>query len=338
MIFKDYVVKVPKKGMILNNGNVMIISEKVVDPETNKSHYKRKLIGKILPGSREEMNPNNNYAEMFPEEFAMTRAKARGYIFQEEKPDKTVSEEDLNELDEFDDDDDNNDDNDNSYDDNVIIADEELSGIAATPEQEAEEIKRELNISGMGMRRRTTAEQFFYDNKSAVETGSEKDAASNRMGEGLHTLGSGNTKYPTDYDPSVLEWFENKHRSNDYFVKFNCPEFTAVCPITGQPDFGTIYISYIPDKKMVESKSLKLYLYSFRNHGSFHEDCVNIIMEDLRKLLNPKYIEVLGKFNPRGGISIDPYCNYGRPGTKWETMQNDRLMRHDMYPEKVDNR
>ncbi|TGV31178.1 preQ(1) synthase, partial [Mesorhizobium sp. M00.F.Ca.ET.186.01.1.1] len=106
----------------------------------------------------------------------------------------------------------------------------------------------------------------------------------------------------------------------------------------GQPDFATIYISYIPDIKMVESKSLKLYLFSFRNHGDFHEDCVNVIMNDLIKLMDPKYIEVWGKFTPRGGISIDPYCNYGRPGTKYEEMASYRLMNHDMYPEKVDNR
>lgn len=84
----------------------------------------------------------------------------------------------------------------------------------------------------------------------------------------------------------------NKHPDNDYFVKFNCPEFTSLCPITGQPDFATITISYVPGEKMVESKSLKLYLFSFRNHGDFHEDCVNIIMKDLIRLMDPKYIEV----------------------------------------------
>ena len=108
-------------------------------------------------------------------------------------------------------------------------------------------------------------------------------------------------------------------------------------------DYGTAgfcndYISYIPDVKMVESKSLKLYLFSFRNHGDFHEDCVNKIMKDLIRVMDPKYIEVWGKFLPRGGISIDPYCNYGRPGTKWEEMAWKRLSGHDMYPEKVDNR
>lgn len=155
---------------------------------------------------------------------------------------------------------------------------------------------------------------------------------------GVTLLGNQGTKYPMDYAPEMLESFVNKHQDNDYFVKFNCPEFTSLCPITGQPDFATIYISYVPDVKMVESKSLKLYLFSFRNHGDFHEDCVNIIMKDLIKLMEPKYIEVWGKFTPRGGISIDPYCNYGKPGTKWEKMAFDRLCNHDMYPEKVDNR
>ena len=107
---------------------------------------------------------------------------------------------------------------------------------------------------------------------------------------------------------------------------------------TGQPVFATIYISYVPNIKMVESKSLKLYLFSFRNHGDFHEDCMNIIMKDLIKLMDPKYIEVWGKFTPRGGLSIDPYCNYGKPGTKWEDVAWYRLSRHDMNPEKIDNR
>ena len=141
-------------------------------------------------------------------------------------------------------------------------------------------------------------------------------------------LGNQGTKYPQDYAPEVLETFVNKHPDNDYFVKFNCPEFTSLCPITGQPDFATIYISYIPDVKMVESKSLKLYLFSYRNHGDFHEDCVNIIMKDLVKLMDPRYIEVTGIFKPRGGISIFPFANYGRPGTKYEKLAEQRFMQH----------
>ena len=159
-----------------------------------------------------------------------------------------------------------------------------------------------------------------------------------REKESLTKLGSHVTQYSMDYDPDVLESFSDKHPDNDYFVKFNCPEFTSLCPITGQPDFGLIIISYVPDQKLVESKSLKLYLFSFRNHGDFHEDVVNIIMKDLIRLLDPKYIEVWGKFLPRGGLTIDPYANYGKEGTRWEQVAWERLSRHDMNPEKVDNR
>lgn len=151
-----------------------------------------------------------------------------------------------------------------------------------------------------------------------------------RNEEGLKQLGSAKTKYPTDYDPSLLETFINKHPDNDYWVRFNCPEFTSLCPITGQPDFAEIRIAYIPDVRMVESKSLKLYLFSFRNHGDFHEDCVNKIMKDLIALMDPKYIEVLGLFTPRGGISIYPYANYGRPNTKYADLADYRLRNHDL--------
>ena len=156
--------------------------------------------------------------------------------------------------------------------------------------------------------------------------------------DNLTLLGNKNVQYSSDYSPEVLETFRNKHPENDYFVKFNCPEFTSLCPITGQPDFANIIISYVPDQKLVESKSLKLYMFSFRNHGDFHEDVVNTIMKDLIALLEPKYIEVWGKFLPRGGLSIDPYCNYGKPGTRWEQVAWDRMRYHDMMPEQVDNR
>lgn len=143
--------------------------------------------------------------------------------------------------------------------------------------------------------------------------------------EGLTLLGNKSTEYRDDYAPEVLESFVNKHQDNDYMVTFNCPEFTSLCPITGQPDFAEIKINYIPDVRMVESKSLKLYLFSFRNRGDFHEDCVNIIMKDLIKLMDPKYIEVKGIFTPRGGISIYPFANHGRKGTKYEKLAEKRL-------------
>ena len=154
----------------------------------------------------------------------------------------------------------------------------------------------------------------------------------------LSLLGNKETNYIFEYQPEVLESFDNRHVENDYFIKFNCPEFTSLCPKTGQPDFATIYISYIPDKYMVESKSLKLYLFSYRNHGDFHEDCVNQIMIDLIRLLRPRYIEVWGKFLPRGGLSIDPFCNYGILGTEWKDFARYRLLHHDLNPERIDNR
>ena len=151
----------------------------------------------------------------------------------------------------------------------------------------------------------------------------------NREQDNLQLLGH-KADIPETYAPEVLEAFENRHPERDYWVQFNCPEFTSLCPITGQPDFAEIKILYIPDKRMVESKSLKLYLFSFRNHGDFHEDCVNIIMDDLIKLMDPRYIEVLGLFVPRGGISIHPYANYGRPGTPYEALAQQRLHNYKM--------
>ena len=141
---------------------------------------------------------------------------------------------------------------------------------------------------------------------------------------GVTHLGSNGTQYPTDYSPHLLETFENKHPENEYMVTLDCPEFTTLCPKTGQPDFGHIVISYIPAERMVESKSLKLYLFSFRNHGDFHEDVVNIIMKDLWKLMHPKYIEVRGYFMPRGGISIHPFANKG--DDLHQQMVSQRLM------------
>lgn len=155
--------------------------------------------------------------------------------------------------------------------------------------------------------------------------------SNNRKEEGLKALGN-ESVYLSNYNPEILEAFENQHPDNDYWVRFNCPEFTTLCPITGQPDFAELRINYLPNKKVVESKSLKLYLFSFRNHGDFHEDCINIIMKDLIRLMDPKYIEVMGFFVPRGGISIYPYANYGQPGTKYERMAEYRMMNHDLNP------
>ena len=141
---------------------------------------------------------------------------------------------------------------------------------------------------------------------------------------GVTLLGCNATKYPDKYAPEVLETFKNKHPENEYLVTFTCPEFTSLCPKTGQPDFAKIIINYIPREDMVESKSLKLYLFSFRNHGDFHEDCVNIIMKDLVALMNPRYLEVRGLFTPRGGIAILPFANYA--DDEHQQMRRERLM------------
>lgn len=139
----------------------------------------------------------------------------------------------------------------------------------------------------------------------------------------LKSLGK-SVKVAMVYDPSVLDAFANKHPDRDYWVTFTCPEFTTLCPKTGQPDFATLTIRYIPAKRLVESKSLKLYLFGFRNHGDFHEDVVNVIYNDLVKLLKPKYMEVYGKFAARGGISIDPYVN-GGVGAKYKALAQRRF-------------
>ena len=144
--------------------------------------------------------------------------------------------------------------------------------------------------------------------------------------DSLSLLGSKATEYRCDYAPEVLETFENKHHGRKYLVSFVCPEFTSLCPKTGQPDFAKIIINYIPRQRMVESKSLKLYLFSFRNHGDFHEDCVNIILDDLRALMDPLYIEVLGIFTPRGGIAIHPFASYADPADPEMTQLASRRM------------
>lgn len=154
---------------------------------------------------------------------------------------------------------------------------------------------------------------------------------------GVSLLGNQKTKYMYDYNPKVLEKFVNKHQDTDYFITFNCPEFTSLCPKTGQPDFAAIYINYIPNELCVESKSLKLYLFSFRNHGDFHEDCVCTIGKDLVKLLRPKYLEVKGDFLPRGGLSIDPYYAYGS-NKVWKQFARQRLLMRNTDQRKVDNR
>ena len=127
--------------------------------------------------------------------------------------------------------------------------------------------------------------------------------------QGLKHLGSVETKYGFDYNPGLLESFLNRHPKKEAWTTFLCTEFTSLCPKTGQPDFARITVNYIADKDMIESKSLKLYLFSFRNHADFHENCVQTICDDLAKLITPKYLEVIGEFNPRGGIAIYAFAS-----------------------------
>ncbi len=107
-----------------------------------------------------------------------------------------------------------------------------------------------------------------------------------------------------------LECFPNRHRGRPYVVTMVCPEFTCVCPMTGQPDFGTITIRYVPDRLILESKSLKLYLWSYRDEGTFHEHATNRILDDVVKALDPLSCKVTGAFNARGGISITVEAEY----------------------------
>jgi len=119
------------------------------------------------------------------------------------------------------------------------------------------------------------------------------------------TLLSKNEKnYFTSPDDAKLECFENQYSERDYWITFDCPEFTSLCPVTGQPDFGHIIIRYIPDKKCVESKSLKMYLFAYRNHNTFHEEVVNRVLSDLVAICDPREAQVTGDFRPRGGISL----------------------------------
>ncbi len=156
------------------------------------------------------------------------------------------------------------------------------------------------------------------------EPAAQSDGAA--VAEGLSLLGAGRaTRYPTQYAPQILERFPNRHPSADEMVLLDCPEFTSLCPVTGQPDFGRLVIRYVPDEWIVESKSLKLYLFSFRNHGAFHEDVCNVVLDDLRHLLNPRYIEVRGLFRPRGGIAIHPFAVWAPPGSKFEADARARL-------------
>jgi 7-cyano-7-deazaguanine reductase len=125
------------------------------------------------------------------------------------------------------------------------------------------------------------------------------------------TLLGQKTSLPASPDEAQLERVENPHKDTNYVARFTAPEFTSLCPVTGQPDFAHIVIDYAPGDWLVESKSLKLYLGSFRNHGAFHEDCTVRIGKDLVGLLAPRWFRIGGYFYPRGGIPIDVFWQSG---------------------------
>lgn len=118
---------------------------------------------------------------------------------------------------------------------------------------------------------------------------------------------------PDHPDKALVERVPNPQSTADYLVRFTCPEFTSLCPVTGQPDFAHLVIDYVPGKWLVESKSLKLYLQSFRNHGAFHEDCTVQIAATLSKKISPKWLRIGGYFFPRGGMPIDVFYATGEP-------------------------
>jgi 7-cyano-7-deazaguanine reductase len=120
---------------------------------------------------------------------------------------------------------------------------------------------------------------------------------------------------PSSPEEAVLDRVPNPHPGADYVARFTCPEFTSICPVTGQPDFGILVMDYVPGGWLVESKSLKLYLTSFRNHGAFHEDCTVGIGKRLVELLSPRWFRIGGYWYPRGGIPIDVFWQTGElPG------------------------
>jgi 7-cyano-7-deazaguanine reductase len=119
--------------------------------------------------------------------------------------------------------------------------------------------------------------------------------------------------WPQSPEEATLERVPNPHPDKLYLARFTAPEFTSLCPVTSQPDFAHLVIDYVPRRWLVESKSLKLYLGSYRNHGAFHEDCTIAIADQLVKLLKPRWLRIGGYWYPRGGIPIDVFWQTGRP-------------------------
>ncbi len=140
--------------------------------------------------------------------------------------------------------------------------------------------------------------------------------------QGLEQLGGG-SQIPASPDAARLEYVANPRPAQSYCVRFTCPEFTSLCPVTGQPDFAHLVIDYVPAKLIVESKSLKLFLHAFRNHAGFHEDCTVGIAERLVREMDPKWLRIGGYWYPRGGIPIDVFWQTGEePRAVWIPAQD----------------
>ena len=148
----------------------------------------------------------------------------------------------------------------------------------------------------------------------ASATGASGVNPSATKASGVKALGR-RSQYRYDRpDPELLETFYNPEPGSPWAVSLLCSEFTSLCPVTGQPDYGRLRVEYVPDQLCVESKSLKLYLVGYRNHGTFHEACVNKVADDLCSKLSPRYLRVYGDFQPRGGIAIRPLAVRPAPG------------------------
>ena len=143
-------------------------------------------------------------------------------------------------------------------------------------------------------------------------TGGSGAAAAAEGMESLTQLG-GAPPIPETPDDAVLETVTNPHAGTDYLIRFTCPEFTSLCPVTGQPDFAHLAIDYVPDQSIIESKSLKLFLSSYRNHGGFHEACTLEVATRLADAAKPKWLRIGGYWYPRGGIPIDVFYQTGQP-------------------------
>lgn len=159
--------------------------------------------------------------------------------------------------------------------------------------------------------------------KAKTKKMAQKPGTNRQVELSNHRLGQ-QVDYHYEYSPDFLEAIENRHAGSQAWTSFVCTEFTSLCPKTGQPDFARVFINYIADEKLVESKSLKMYLFSFRNHGDFHEDCIQTICDDIFKLIKPCYIEVVGEFTPRGGIAIFPFATRANEQKEFQDLRKTR--------------